>query len=113
MPARVADIGNVITHVTTMRCAVPHLTPFKRWAEPTPSIDEEITCVVLTGNPIAVAPKIKLAPVKSAATPFTGRIFIIFPPTVLIIFQPPTDVPNPIAVAHESCTQNGISDVAA
>ena len=48
-----------------------------------------------------VAPKMIAAPVKSAATPLIGLIFIIFPPTVLIIFQPPTDVPNPIAIAQE------------
>lgn len=49
------------------------------------------------------------APVKSAETPFTGRIFMIFPPTVLMIFQPPIDVPRPMAVAQANCTQVGIS----
>ena len=45
-----AEIGKVITQVIIILCAVPHLTPFKRCAEPTPRIEEEITCVVLTGK---------------------------------------------------------------
>lgn len=38
-----AEIGNVITHVMSILCAVPHLTPFNRCDEPTPRIEEEIT----------------------------------------------------------------------
>ena len=50
MPAITAEIGKVIIHVKTIFCATPHLTPFTRWAEPTPIIAEEITCVVETGK---------------------------------------------------------------
>lgn len=80
-----AEIGIVMTHVVTILRAIPHLTPLTRCAVPTPMMDEEITCVVETGKWIKVAPKIIDAEAKSAATPFTGRIFMILPPTVLII----------------------------
>ena len=50
------------------------------------------------------ATKIVNAEEISAAAPLAGLIFIIFPPTVLMIFQPPTAVPNPIAVAHATLT---------
>ena len=52
------------------------------------------------------ATKIVNAEDKSAAAPLAGRIFIIFPPTVLIIFQPPIAVPRPIAVAQAILTHN-------
>lgn len=104
-----AEIGKVINHVMIILWAVSHLTPRIRWAEPTPKMADEITWVVLTGKCKKVAPKITVAAVKSAATPLTGRIFIIFEPTVLIILQPPTEVPNPIAVAQAACTQKGTS----
>ncbi len=94
MAAIRAEIGIVISQVNTILRATPHLTPFTRWAEPTPIIAEEITCVVETGKWINVAPKMIEADAKSAAAPFTGRIFIILPPTVLIILYPPIDVPN-------------------
>ena len=45
-----AVIGRVMTQVISIRWAVSHLTPFRRCAEPTPKIPEEITCVVLTGK---------------------------------------------------------------
>jgi len=80
-----AEIGIVITQVVTILRAMPHFTPFTRCAVPTPIIEDEITCVVDTGKWINVAPKIIEADAKSAATPLTGRIFMILPPTVLII----------------------------
>lgn len=43
MPANVAEIGNVITQVISILCAVPHFTPLSLWAEPTPRMEEEIT----------------------------------------------------------------------
>lgn len=50
IPAKIAEIGNVITQVTTIRCAVLHLTPFARLEAPTPRIDEDTTCVVDNGK---------------------------------------------------------------
>ncbi len=80
-----AEIGIVINQVNIILRAVPQFTPFTRCAAPTPIIADEITCVVETGKCIKVAPKMIDADVTSAATPLTGRIFIIFPPTVLMI----------------------------
>lgn len=48
--AQSAEIGNVITQVTNMRCAVVHFTPFSLCEDPTPRIDEDTTCVVDTGK---------------------------------------------------------------
>ncbi|MNF14324.1 hypothetical protein D3C80_2165050 [compost metagenome] len=43
----------------------------------------------------------------SAAKPLMGSILKIFVPMVLIIFQPPTEVPSAIAVAAEILTHRG------
>lgn len=48
--ARRPLIGMVINQVTTIRPASDHLTAEKRFAEPTPRIEEVIACVVLTGK---------------------------------------------------------------
>src|SRR5690606_34307365 len=98
-PARTATIGIVITQAMTIRPATPHLTAEKRLADPTPRIAEVMACVVLTGKWNSVAPKITDAADRSAANPLTGSILNIFVPIVLMIFQPPTDVPSAIAVA--------------
>src|SRR5699024_656564 len=95
-----------MTHVIIMRCAVFHFTPLIRFEEPTPKIDEDTTCVVDSGKCNDDATKIVSAEDKSAAAPFAGRIFIMLPPTVFIIFQPPTAVPSPIAAAQETFTHN-------
>src|SRR5699024_4110696 len=89
-----------------MRCAVFHLTPLIRLDEPTPRIDEDTTCVVDNGQSNAEATNIVNADDKSAAAPFAGGIFMIFPPTVLMIFQPPTAIPHSIAVAQPIFTHN-------
>src|SRR5699024_222228 len=106
-----AEIGNVITQVTIIRCAVFHLTPLMRLDAPTPRIDEDTTCVVDNGKCNEDATKIVNAEDKSAAAPLAGRIFIMLPPTVLMIFQPPTAVPRPIAAAQATLTHNSISVV--
>lgn len=53
MPRRMVT-GKVTNQAVTMLFAVDQLTAERRFAEPTPMMDEEITCVVLTGAPIAV-----------------------------------------------------------
>ncbi|MNJ52065.1 hypothetical protein D3C77_473840 [compost metagenome] len=98
-----------MTQATTMRPATPHFTAENRFAEPTPKIADVIACVVLTGKWNSVAPKITEAADKSAAKPLTGSILNIFVPIVLIIFQPPTDVPSAIAVAAATLTHKGTS----
>ncbi|MNL86494.1 hypothetical protein D3C87_2152240 [compost metagenome] len=45
--------------------------------------------------------------VKSEAKPFIGSILMILRLTVSMIFQPPMEVPRPIAVAAASLTQIG------
>ena len=42
--AKSAEIGNVITHVIIIRCAVFHLTPLALLEAPTPRIDDDTTC---------------------------------------------------------------------
>ena len=53
-------------------CAVPHRTAPTRLALPTPMIEPETTCVVLTGKDNKVAEKITMEEFKSAAKPVTG-----------------------------------------
>ncbi len=105
----VAEIGMVMSQVMTILLAVPQLTSLTCCADPTPMMDDEMTCVVLTGKCNVVNVKIIAAEDRSAAAPLTGRIFMILPLTFLIIFHPPIDVPNAIAVAEEILTQRGIS----
>ena len=111
-PESVAQIGIVINQVTTMRPATPHFTAEKRFAEPTPRIADVIAWVVLIGKCVKVAVIITDAAEASAAKPLIGSILKIFVPIVLMIFQPPMDVPSAIAVAAailtHSCTS--ISD---
>ncbi len=84
-----------MTQVTIMRLAVFQCTPLIRLDEPTPKIDDETTCVVESGKCNQDAVKIVNADAKSADAPLAGRIFMILPPTVLIIFHPPIAVPSP------------------
>ena len=99
--AKSAEIGNVITHVIIIRCAVFHLTPLALLEAPTPRIDDDTTCVVDNGKCNDEATNIVNADDKSAAAPFAGRIFIMFPPTVLIIFHPPIAVPRPLQLHRQ------------
>ncbi len=75
-----ALIGIVRIHAIMMLRATPHFTVLVPMVEPTPMMDEQITCVVLTGIPAADAPRIVAAPAVSAAKPFTGRSFVILYP---------------------------------
>ena len=78
------------------------------WDEPTPMMAEEMTWVVETGAPRAVATKMTAAPEVSAANPCTGWRHRTFRPTVLMIRQPPAAVPSAMAAAHAATTQNGM-----
>src|SRR5699024_5374417 len=101
-----AEIGNVITQVIIIRCAVFHFTPLIRLEEPTPNIDEDTTCVVESGKCNDDATKIVKAEDKCVAALFAGRIFIMRPPTVSMILLPPTSVPTPIGVAQATLTHS-------
>ena len=61
--------GIVTNHAVTMSFAVDHRMAEKRFDEPTPMIAEEMTCVVLTGAPIAVMIWMTAAAEVSAAKP--------------------------------------------
>ncbi|MNP39559.1 hypothetical protein D3C76_1331410 [compost metagenome] len=80
-------------------------------AEPTPRIADVIACVELTGKCSSVAEKITDAAEISAAKPLIGSILKIFVPIVLIIFQPPMEVPSAIAVAAAILTHKGITSI--
>src|SRR6478735_2287420 len=103
----IAAAGMVRTHAQTMRPATPHFTAEKRLAEPTPTIDPVIVCVVETGIPKKVAPKSVRAPAVSAQNPPTGCSFTIFVPIVLTIRHPPDSVPSAIAAHAATSTQRG------
>src|SRR6187200_1472698 len=92
-----AAAGMVSTHAQTMRPATPHFTAENLLAEPTPTIEPVMVCVVDTGMPNAVAPKRVIAPAVSAQNPPTGCSLTILVPIVLTIRQPPESVPSAIA----------------
>lgn len=91
-----------MNQVMTIRLAIPQLTPFNRLAAPTPMIADDMTCVELTGRPSCVNVKMMEEEVMSAVAPLMGSILVILPPTVLIILQPPTEVPSPMEMAQMS-----------
>lgn len=97
----------VSTQALTMLCATPHRTAENRLDDPTPKILPEITCVVETGIPKWLAVKMTAAADVSAANPCTGSRRMILWPIVLMIRQPPADVPAAIATAHASTTHDG------
>ena len=89
-----ALMGIVRIQANMMRRATPHLTVLAPIVVPTPIMDEQMTCVVLTGIPAMDAPRIVAAPAVSAANPCTGRSLVILYPMVLTIRQPPERVPS-------------------
>ena len=101
--------GMVRTHAQTIRPATPHFTAEKRLAEPTPTIEPVMVCVVETGMPKYVAPKSVIAPAVSAQNPPTGCSLTIFVPIVLTIRHPPESVPRAIAAHAATSTQSGMS----
>lgn len=109
MPAPRAVTGTVITQATTICWAVLQRTAENRLAEPTPIMEEEMTWVVLTGNLSKVAIIMIVADEKSAAKPLAGSSLMMRVPIVLIILQPPTDVPNAMVKAQENFTHRGTS----
>jgi hypothetical protein len=70
----------------------------------------DTTCVVLTGNPHAVASWITAAATVWAANPSTGCILTIRVPIVRMMRQPPAHVPRPIASAAASATHVGTAN---
>lgn len=68
----VAVTGIVKTHALMILKATPHLTADNLRAAPTPRIQDEITCVVLSGKPKRDAVSMMVAAVVSAAKPCIG-----------------------------------------
>src|SRR5262245_47816107 len=87
----------------------PQRTAESRLAAPAPTIDPDITCVVLSGMPTCEAARITAAPDACAANPCGGSILMIREPIVRTIRQPPKYVPSAIALAEATTTQTGIS----
>src|SRR5581483_140426 len=107
MPAMNAEPGMVKSHAQTMLPATPQRTALKLRAEPTPTIEPVIVCVVDTGIPRPVATNSVIAPLAEAQKPPTGLSLVMRMPMVLTMRQPPNSVPRPIAAWHTSTTQKG------
>ena len=67
--AREPEAGMVKTQAHTIRRATPHRTALNRRVAPAPMTEPDTTCVVLTGNPQAVANWITLAATVWAENP--------------------------------------------
>src|SRR5512137_2276513 len=102
-----AAAGIVRIHAKAIVLATPHFTVLAPMVEPTPIIDVQIMCVVLTGIPTAEAPRIVAAPAVSAANPCTGRSLVILYPIVFTIRHPPDRVPSAIAAWAIRITHRG------
>ncbi len=89
-----AGMVNIQAH--KMLFAVPQLMFFTPLVRPTPMIEPTIPCEVLTGIPKMEHVIIVVAPMVSAQNPFSGVIFTMPVPVVLMTFFPPTNVPNAI-----------------
>src|SRR4030042_2424305 len=99
--------GMVRIQSMVMLLATPHFTVLVPMVVPTPMIDEQMICVVLTGIPTTDAPIIVAAPAVSAANPCTGRSLVILYPIVLTIRHPPERVPSAIAAWAARITHSG------
>ena len=64
-----ALMGIVRIHAHMMVRATPHFTVLMPIVEPTPMMDEQMMCVVLTGIPANDAPMMVAAPAVSAEKP--------------------------------------------
>ena len=109
--ATVAAAGRVSTQAVTSWPATVQRTAERRLVEPTPKMQAEMVCVVLTGAPSTDAPEMTRAADVSAAKPCTGSSLKILWPIVLMIFQPPSAVPIAMASAQTHLTQKGTAIV--
>ena len=87
--------------------ATPQRTAESCLAAPEPMIEPEITWVVDRGYPALEAARMTVAPTACAAKPCATSILMIRVPSVLMIRQPPTNVPSAIALAEAITTQSG------
>ena len=72
--------------------ATPQRTAVRRRSEPTPMMEPDMVCVVLTGMPNQDEKKRVAAAAVSAQNPSTGRSLVTFWPRVLTMRQPPNMV---------------------
>ncbi len=84
----------VTTQASARLAATSQRTADKRLVEPTPKMQAVMVCVVEIGAPKSEAPVITRAAEVSAAKPVIGSSFEIRWPIVLMIFQPPSAVPE-------------------
>ena len=68
-----------------------------------------MACVVETGIPKCAAVNSTVAPVASAANPWTGWSFTILWPSVLMMRQPPAAVPAHIVNAQRTVIHAGMN----
>ena len=106
-----AAIGMVKIQAPMIFRAIPHLTAESLSVAPTPMIDADITCVVLTGIPMEAITASTIPLEVSAQKPWYGRSRVTLCAIVFTILQPPENVPRPIAAAHDKITQKGIGRV--
>ena len=83
-------------------------TLLKRFEAPTPMMAVVFVWVVETGIPNTEAKNKHIAALKSAEKPWKVYNLTISIPTDLIIFIPPTLVPNPMVIEQSAITQSGI-----
>ena len=88
--------GIVNTQAHKMLFAVPQLMDLTPLVNPTPMMEPTMLWDVLTGMPKNELVMTVAAPTVSAQNPFSGVIFTMPVPVVLMTFLPPTNVPSAI-----------------
>jgi hypothetical protein len=78
--------------------ATPHRTADARLATPAPMIAPVMVWVVDTGIPAQLAANSMIEPPVDAAKPWCCDNLVMRLPIVSMIFQPPINVPSPIAM---------------
>ena len=102
-----AVTGIVVNQAMPIFAATPQRTFDRRSAEPTPTMAELTTCVVLTGPPNNAMERITPDEAICVLNPSMGRILYNLPPSVLMSRQPPRKAPNAIAAAQATTTHCG------
>ena len=91
-------MGMVKIQAIMMLRATPHFTVLVPMVEPTPMMDEQITCVVLTGIPAGGGTEDRCSPGSFRGKTVHRAEFVDLYPMVLTIRHPPERVPRAIVV---------------
>src|SRR5438128_10784173 len=101
----IAAAGIVTSQAVAMVAPSPQLTAERFLVTPTPITHPVITCVVLTGRPIRVAPCMTLAAMRFAVKGVADASLMLLQPRLRLMPPPPAYVPTAVASADRATAQ--------